>query len=110
MSASRFTLIAQAIVGKTVIIGRNSNRHHKSFKRNYTNGNSYTAHAETDLIVRCIAITGKVPRKIQVIRLLADGTVSIAKPCKYCQKFLKNAGVKIVNYSNEKGEIVTMKL
>lgn len=110
MAASRFNVIAEAVIGKTIIIGRNSKRNNQQFKRNYKNGQSYTAHAETDLIMRCIAKTGKIPKKIKVIRLLADGSLNIAKPCIYCEKFLKNAGVKTVQYSNEKGELVTMKL
>ena len=38
-----------------------------------------------------------------VVRVKADGTFGMSKPCKSCQVFMKAAGVKHVFYTSENG-------
>ena len=42
---------------------------------------------------------------LMVIRYLADGTPSMAKPCVYCQKFIKESGISKVEYTDWEGNI-----
>ena len=48
--------------------------------------------------------------EIHVIRFNKNGEVTMAKPCVYCQKFLKEHGVKRVMYTNWVGRWKCMKL
>lgn len=45
-----------------------------------------------------------------VIRIRKNGTLGLAKPCKLCMKRLAQAGVKKVIYSNNLGQLETVKL
>lgn len=45
-----------------------------------------------------------------VVRVKADGTFGMAKPCKLCVARMVNAGVKKVVYTNTTGEVEIMKL
>ena len=48
---------------------------------------------------------------ILVIKISSSkGILSMAKPCKICQKLLTHIGIHNVYYSNEKGEIIKSKL
>ena len=40
----------------------------------------------------------------------SKGILSMAKPCKICQKLLVHIGIRNIYYSNEKGEIIKSKL
>lgn len=52
-------------------------------------------HAEIAALVKC---RGE-PYKIVISRTNKDGTTSLAAPCPVCQLAIKEAGVKIVEYS-----------
>ena len=38
------------------------------------------------------------------IRFMADGTLGMSKPCRICQRLLKNYGIRDVFYTDENGE------
>ena len=63
-----------------------------------------------------VAALGKVwPNKrkglrIWSFRLRRDGQLGMAKPCKKCQQFLRENGVKVVYYSGPDGKMERMKL
>lgn len=48
--------------------------------------------------------------KIYSFRVTKTGKMAMAKPCKECQTFLRENGVKIVYYTNTKGDMEKMKL
>lgn len=52
-------------------------------------------HAEIAALVRC----RENPYKLQVIRVNKRGELRMAKPCPICQLAIKEAGVKLVEYS-----------
>lgn len=40
------------------------------------------------------------------IRIMANGSIGISKPCENCQKLLIDFGLKAVYYTNRKGDLV----
>lgn len=102
-----FHLAAILKRNKSVIrIGTNSSRTNPNFRRVHRNGAiDYHLHAEMD-VLRFY----RPGDKITVLRFSAKGELTMAKPCRWCQKFLREAGVKRVSYSNWKGEIETLRL
>jgi len=107
-NAHIFHLTAWAKVGKSIVYGVNSYRCSTRFQRLYTDGQKgYHLHAEMDLIRK---IKGLNVREISVARFIKSGRPTMAKPCKYCQKFLKEAGIKKVKYTNWDGKWETLKL
>ena len=103
-----YHLAAYAKSGSSYFIGINSNRKSTKFRRKYRDGTfGYHLHAEMDLIRRREEGTLRI---IHVIRFKKDGSVTMAMPCKHCQKFLKKHGVRKVHYTNWQGEWEVMKL
>lgn len=102
-----FHLAAILKRNKSIIkIGTNSYKTDPKFKRTHDNGViDYQLHAEMD-VLRLY----KPGDEITVLRFLADGSLTMAKPCKHCQQFLIDAGVKRVLFSNWNGEIQELKL
>ena len=88
--------------------GVNSDRKSAKFKRKYSDGSyGYHLHAEMDLIRKCEEGTVKV---IHVIRFKKNGTVTMAKPCTHCQRFLRDHGIIKVYYTNWDGKWEVMRL
>lgn len=103
-----FHLTAWAKNGKSYIYGVNSNRCSTKFGRRYTDGvMGYHLHAEMDLLRK---IRGTGIKEISVARFTKRGLPTMARPCKYCQHFLKAGGIKKVNYTNWDGIWEEMKL
>lgn len=44
------------------------------------------------------------------VRMTRGGRLGIAKPCPECERYMKENGVKKVIYSDEDGQMVTMRL
>ena len=104
----QFHLAAWAKRGSSFVIGINSNECSTRFRRKYRDGQvGYHLHAEMALLKKCKE--GDVDI-IHVIRFSKDGTITMAKPCPYCQKFLRQYGVKKVYYTNWSGEWEILKL
>lgn len=52
-------------------------------------------HAEIAALVRCHS----APYKIKIIRVNKNGELKLAKPCLICSLAIKQAGIKLVEYS-----------
>ncbi len=69
---------------------------------------AYCGHAEMILMDRLGKLRpGEV---INVVRFTQTGRPSMAKPCKWCQEYLKKSGASRVRFSNWDGEWEKMKL
>jgi cytidine deaminase len=97
-----FHLAAWARRGSSVIYGTNTSRCSLKFKRVHPDGScGFHLHAEMDLIRKFKP--GEL-QEISVIRFSKRGEVTMSKPCLYCQKFLREHGVKKARYTNWNGE------
>lgn len=96
-----FHLAAILKRGKSIIrVGVNSDKTNPRFARKYKNGEiNYHLHAEMDVL--CSAQPGD---SIIVVRFAADGSLTMAKPCEHCQRFLAEAGIFKVYYTDWNGE------
>lgn len=95
--------------GKIVAMGVNGICHKNSYKRYYNGSNTQLrvsplqteascAHAE--MIVLEHAQEGD---HLEVMRWKKDGSLAMAKPCRFCQKRINRLKIK-VRYTNEFGE------
>ena len=100
-SVSKFRLGA-VLVKKNRIIstGYNDMRKTHTLMQKFNTDKSYTPglHAEVDA---CIGVdrADLEGSDIYVVRILKDGYLAMAKPCKICQKFLIDVGIRRVYYS-----------
>lgn len=53
-------------------------------------------HAEMDAVMK-VPRSSRARAKVFVFRFLKNGKLSMAKPCKMCQGFLEEQGVKVQN-------------
>ena len=87
--------------GRVVRISVNSDKTHPRFKRRYEDG-TYAAHMHAEMDAVRFALPGD---ELEVMRFRkTDNKFAMAKPCKWCMKHIKEAGIKKVTYTNEKGE------
>jgi len=104
----QFHLAAWAKKGSSFVYGVNSDECSTRFRRKYRDGQiGYHLHAEMALLKKCKE--GEVDT-VKVIRFSKNGNITMAKPCPYCQKFLRQYGVKRVFYTNWNGEWESLKL
>ena len=90
-------VIAIGKTGKNRAIGINSDKTSPKFWREYPDGNKrYTRHAEMHLFQK-----NAYWKEIWVLRVLANGKLSMAKPCPACQRFLNT---KKIWYTNWEGK------
>lgn len=102
-----YHLAAVLFRGKQVVrIGTNSDKTHPRFTRVYPDG-SCRSHLHAEMDVLRFAQPGD---RIYVLRFSAEGDLTMAKPCKYCQHFLYESGIDHVVYSNWNGDFETMKI
>ena len=96
-----FHLAAWTKRGNSIVFGTNSERCSTKFKRIHPDGTKgFHLHAEMDLIRRFKRGTVK---EISVIRFSKSGEVTMSKPCCFCQKLLRQHGVKRVRYTDWDG-------
>jgi deoxycytidylate deaminase len=105
-SEGKFRVGAVLVSGRYIIkLGRNSDRTHPRMQR-FNPDRSYTTtmHAEVDA---CMGVPDEVLEgaEIYVVRLTRTDKWALARPCEICQKFLTDAGIRKVYYSNEVGEM-----
>lgn len=91
---------------KLVKIGKNSYKTHPRFLREYKNG-KLGGHLHAEMDVLRYAEPGDV---IVVARWKANGDVSMSKPCKYCEHFIREAGIEKVIYTDWDGDFRVMNL
>jgi len=92
---------------KSIIkITTNSKKTHPKFGRRYRNGiSNYHLHAE-----QSACRFAKPGDTLIVMRFLANGNPSMAKPCIHCQKAIEKAGIRKVTYTNWDGNYIVEKL
>jgi deoxycytidylate deaminase len=91
---------------RVIKIGTNSSKTHPKFVRVYKNGEEgHQLHAEMSILR-----FAKPGDKMTVMRFDAKGELTMAKPCKHCESFLREAGIKEVTYSDWSGDYQTMVL
>ena len=108
-SDGKFRVGACLVNGRYVIkLGVNNDRTHPRMQR-FNPDKSYAPglHAEVDA---CMGIPDDVLEgsEIYVVRLTKTDKWAMAKPCEICQKFLADAGIRRVYYSNENGEMESL--
>ena len=85
--------------GKAVRIGENTSKTHPKFKRKYADG-TWGSHMHAEMNVLRFSKPGDV---LEVIRFSKCGHLTMAKPCQFCEKEIKKAGIKKVRYTNWSG-------
>tara|TARA_A100001011_G_C14294545_1_gene837827 strand:+ start:1732 stop:2091 length:360 start_codon:yes stop_codon:yes gene_type:complete len=103
-----YHIAAFAKRGNGFVFGKNSDRCSAKFERIHPDGSfGYHLHAEMDLINKFKVGTIS---EIHVVRFRKNGEMTMARPCKYCQRFLKRHGVRKVNYTDWNGNWTCMKI
>lgn len=99
-----FHIVAWVERNNSVIVGINGASTRPQFRRKFKDGTEcFVSHAEMDAVAKL----GKDIRPtdvLHVMRFMKNGTVSMAKPCEYCQLYLKKKGIRHVRYSGWQGE------
>ena len=97
--------------GKTLIASSNRQKSSPRFVRRFKTGKSniaYCGHAEMILLDRIGEIrSGEV---INVVRFTNRGHLTMARPCRWCQDYMRKHGVRRVRYTNWEGEWEKMRL
>ena len=91
---------------KVVKVGENTNKTHPKYKRTYPDGQQ-GSHMHAEMNVLRFAKPGDT---LEVLRFLKTGGRAMAKPCQYCMKHIKEAGIKKVRYTNFDGEWECLKM
>jgi deoxycytidylate deaminase len=87
---------------KPVYIGVNSSKQDLRFVRRVKDGTLVSClHAEMDALR--YTVNGD---HLEVIRFLKDGSMTMARPCAYCQAHIDKSGVTKVTYTNWEGDFV----
>ncbi len=104
-----FKVVAVLRRGKhTVRIGVNSTKTSPRFPQHYHDGQvGYHMHAEMNVLR-----FAKPGDTLEVLRFRNDDNtrLAIAKPCMHCQKYIKQAGIKKVKYTNDNENWEIMRL
>lgn len=86
--------------GKVIKIGENTNKTHPRFKRQYKDG-TWASHMHAEMNVLRFSEPGDT---IEVMRFSPCGeNLTMAKPCRICMKFIKEAKIKKVKYTDWNG-------
>jgi deoxycytidylate deaminase len=94
---------------RVVSIGFNSDKTHPTQWRYATHvGNEKACHLHAEIAALVRLRRHQTPHTAIVVRLLANGNRSMAKPCKICQAALIDIGIEKVYFTNKKGEVEKM--
>lgn len=86
-------------------IGENTYKTHPKFGRIYPDGSEgYHMHAEMNVLR-----FAKPGDTLEVMRFCGT-RYAMAKPCPHCMRFIREAGIKKVRYTNKSGEWETIKI
>ena len=89
-----------------VKVGENTFKTHPRFQRVYPDGTT-GSHMHAEMNVLRFAKPGDV---LEVIRFKKSGGWAMAKPCAHCMKYIREAGIKKVRYTNSDGAWETMRV
>lgn len=86
--------------GNVIKMGENTNKTHPAFKRQYPDG-TWSSHMHAEMNVLRFAKPGDT---IDVMRFSPKSEeLTMAKPCKLCMKFMREAKIKKVRYTDWDG-------
>lgn len=87
--------------GKSVVrVGVNTHKTHPRFGRRYPDGKQgHCMHAEMNVLR-----FAKPGDTMEVLRFKKSGGWAMAKPCRHCIKYIEEAGIKKVRYTNCDGD------
>ena len=94
--------------GRVISTGINQKKTHPLQYRHaqHHNKEAIYLHAEIAALVKCRA----QPHTIIVGRITRSGKIGLAKPCPICMGAIHEAGVRVIHYTNDDGQIETMVL
>lgn len=82
--------------GRVVSVGFNTYKTHTKSRDPY-----HTIHAELSAILKARRDVSGLD--IYIYREIKDGSLGMARPCTHCMEIIKEAGIKNVYYTTEKG-------
>ena len=86
--------------GHVVRVGENTDKTHPKFTRTYDDG-TIASHMHAEMNVLRFAQPGDI---LEVMRFKkCDHSFAMARPCLFCMKFIKDAGIKKIRYTNWAG-------
>ncbi len=102
-----FKLAAILMRGKSPVrFGVNSFKTHPGFARTYRSGDvGYCLHAEMDALR-----FAKPGDELVVMRWKNDGVLTMSKPCAACMKYIMQAKIRRLTYTDWDGNFHTIKL
>lgn len=111
-SVSKFRLGAVLVKkGRVISTGFNMMGKSHPIMQRYLGKSDFTLglHAE---VHACIGVAAEdlLGAELWVCRLHRNGNMAMARPCRVCQRFLIDVGVKRVYYSNNLGQVECLKL
>ena len=93
--------------GRVIRIGINTHKTHPRFTRTYPDG-TVASHMHAEMSVLRFSEPGDTLEVLRVRK--SDKQYAMAKPCNYCQAFIKASGISSVRFTNEVGEWEDMEL
>jgi deoxycytidylate deaminase len=99
------TAIVTSSCGRSQSIGRNSYTKTHPLQKRYADMEGHEAkqylHAEVSAICKFISSSGygAKPYAIYVARVDSRGNTKLAKPCRICERAIKEAGIKEIHYT-----------
>lgn len=97
-----FHVIAWIERGKSTIVGVNGSGEKPQFRRKFKDGQEcFISHAEMDAVSKLKEVCDN--DVLHVMRFTKNGGISMAKPCKYCQEYLRRKGIKKIRYTDWDG-------
>lgn len=107
-----FHLVAWIQKGKQIIFSTNSLKENPHFKRVMPDSAIlYSAHAEMAVLLKLSHMKHSAKGlDLFVVRFTKRGERAVSKPCKYCMKHIREAGIRKVHYIDWDGELKTIKV
>jgi deoxycytidylate deaminase len=97
-----FHIVAWVERCKTPIMGVNGQSSRPEFRRKFKDGKEcFTSHAEMEAVFKLKEV--RPNDVLHVMRFTKNGGISMAKPCQYCQEYLKKKGIRRVKYTDWDG-------
>lgn len=106
--SQRVGCIALDSRGRVISTGINQKKTHPlQFKHaQFHNKEAIFLHAEIAALVKCRV----APHTLIVGRITRQGKIGLAKPCPICMGAILEAGVRVIHYTNDDGQLETMAL
>lgn len=118
MREGSFRLASLVVIGKSMFVGTNHYKTHPELlMEDKHSGEHYSSHhAEMDALLKAKRALGTSfdrhvkKMKLFVLRVDRRGNITMAKPCRHCERKLMNAGLlrKNIYFTNYNGEWETM--